>query len=204
MTSIPRYAAALSSLCLSLLAPQALAGSFPTVLSGNTTGQPDTVFLGPPDDAYRGLGADELTYDFGVQAVLNRAGAVDINVYEYDSSSAEFNAMTVLVSQDGVIFTSIKATEQPLVRTAGDNTSHTNNNFGRSYELGNLAWVRYVRIDGLGTGRAGGANGFDLDAIAAHEVMAVVPEPAAWLLMAAGLAAVGLQRRRTAGAGARR
>ena len=204
MSTMPRHAAALCSLCLSLWAQQSQAGTFPTVLSSNTTGQPDALFLGAPDDSYRGLGADELTYDFGAQVVLNRAGAVDINVYEYDISVVEFNLMTVLVSQDGINFTPIKATEQPLVRTAGDDTTHKSNNFGRSYDLGDLPWVRYVRIDGLGSGRSGTTNGFDLDAIAAHEVMAVVPEPAPWMLMAAGLAAVCLKKRRQAGGMAHR
>ena len=203
MSSIPRQAATLCSLCLSLWAPLSLAGTFPTVLASNTTGQPDAVFLGAPDDTYRGLGADELTYDFGTQVVLNRAGAVDINVYEYDISVVEFSLMTVLVSQDGINFTPIKGSEQTLVRTAGDDTSHKFNNFGRSYDLGDLPWVRYVRIDGLGNGRAGSTNGFDLDAIAAHEVMAVVPEPAPWMLMAAGLAAVCLKKRRQTGGVAR-
>ena len=48
----------------------ALAGTFPTVLSGNTTSNADSIFLGAPDDTFLGLGADEVTYDFGLNLSL--------------------------------------------------------------------------------------------------------------------------------------
>ena len=87
----------------------ALAGAFPTVLSGNTTSQADSIFLGAPDDVFVGLGADEVTYDFGLNHVVNRVGSVDLNVYEVDFGAVEFGLMNILVSQDGITFESIKA-----------------------------------------------------------------------------------------------
>jgi hypothetical protein len=136
-----------------------------------------------------------VTFDFGLNRVVNRPGLVDLNVYEVDFGAVEFGLMSILVSQDGLAYTSIKASEAPLVRTSGDSV-HSNGSFGKSYDLGALPWIRYVRIDGRGTGGAGTTNGFDLDAIGAHEVT-LVPEPGTWALMLGGLAAVGsLVRRR--------
>lgn len=164
-------------------------GGFPSLLSLNTTGFPDSTFVGPPDDVFVGLGTDDVIYDFGSAVVINRPGAVDLNVYEVDWGSPEFGSMNVLVSQNGIDFVGIKATESPLVDIPGD-SAHGNPSFGRSYDLGTLAWVRYVKIDGTGTGRAGGTNDFDLDAIGAHELQPV-PEPASSALMAGGLAVLG-------------
>jgi hypothetical protein len=170
-------------------------GSFPTVLIENSVGTNDSVFLGAPDDVYLGLGREQVTYDFGDWLIVNRDNAVDLNVYEVDFGSPEFSSMTVLVSQDGLTFTSLKASEAALVRIPGDNTWHTNASFGRSYDLGGLEWARYVRIDGLSNTNPGGSNGFDLDAIGAHEVMAAVPEPGTWALMLAGVGGLLMRRR---------
>jgi hypothetical protein len=190
MTKFKASALALATVALGAMHLQATAGTYPVVATYDGTGSPNvSVWLGAPDDSYLGLGASNVTYDFGLLQVVNRSGLVDLNVYEVDSGGPEFNLMTVLVSQDGVTFTSIKSSETALVRTSGD-TTHGNNSFGRSYDLGSLPWVRYVRIDGLGNGGASGATAFDLDAIGAHEVLAV-PEPATWALWLAGLAAVG-------------
>lgn len=188
----------LALLVLAAGSASALAGSFPTIVTYAGTGSPNLAsWAGAPDDLYIGIGSGDVTYDFGTDQVINRAGLVDLNVYEVDSGVVEFGLMNILVSQDGITFTSIKSSESALVRMAGD-TSHSNNGFGRSYDLGSLDWVRYVRIDGLGSGGAGTTNGFDLDAIGAHEVSAV-PEPGTWALMLGGLAAVGsLARRRRA------
>jgi hypothetical protein len=173
---------------------------FPGVLSGNTTPAADAVFTGAPDDLYLGLGGTGVvTYDFGPSLrVVNRSGAVDINVYEVDFGAVEFALMGISVSMDGVAFTSIKASEASLVRIAGDSV-HGNNSFGRSYDLGAFSAVRYVRITGLGGGASGGNAGFDLDAIGAHEVRRVqqqVPEPASSALVLAGLAFIARRARR--------
>ena len=183
------------ALALATVSTGALAGAFPTALSGNTTGFADSIFLGAPDDVYIGLGADEVTYDFGLNHVVNRAGGlVDLNVYEVDTGSPEFHLMDILVSQDGITFTSIKTSQSALERITGDSV-HGNDSFGKSYDLGSFDWVRYVKIDGIGSGRAGGSNDFDLDAIGAHEVTPI-PEPSTWAMMLGGLLALaGMARR---------
>ena len=152
------------ALALATVSTGALAGAFPTALSGNTTGFADSIFLGAPDDVFVGLGADEVTYDFGLNHVVNRAGLVDLNVYEVDFGAVEFGLMDILVSQDGITFESIKPSQVALERITGDSV-HSNDSFGKSYDLGSFDWVRYVKIDGIGSGRAGSTNDFDLDAI---------------------------------------
>jgi hypothetical protein len=192
----PRIRTGLAVLALAAGSMPAVAGTFPTIVTFVGGGAPNTTaWAGAPDDVYAGVGGGEVTDDFGLNRALNRGGLVDLNVYEVDFGAVEFAAMTILVSQDGITYTDVKASEVPLVRIRGDSV-HVNNNFGRSYDLGALDWVRYVRIDGAGLGTAGGSNGFDLGAIGAHEVVAV-PEPGTWALMLGGLAAVGsLVRRR--------
>ena len=119
---------------------------------------------------------------------------VDLNVYEVDFGAVEFGSMNILVSQDGITFESIKPSQVALERITGDSV-HSSDSFGKSYDLGSFDWVRYVKIDGTGTGRAGGTNGFDLDAIGAHEVTAI-PEPSTWAMMLGGLLALaGVARR---------
>lgn len=187
----------LASLALLALTTSAhSAGFFPTVLSGNTTIAPNSSFLGAPDDVYLGIGGQVVTYDFGLYSVDNRSG-VDFNVYEVDTGSPEFTAMEVLVSNDGTTFTSVKSSEILLInanRISGDSV-HNNNNFGRSYDLGSFASVRYIRIDGVGTGVSGGSTAFDLDAIGAHQVTAV-PEPESYAMLMAGLGLLGFTARR--------
>jgi len=175
------------------------ASFYPTVLSENTTGYADSNFLGAPDDVFVGIGGKSVTYDFGLNFVLNGSG-LDFNVYEVDWGTSEFSLIDVLVSNDGSIFTSVKSSESALVRISGD-TTHGNNSFGRSYDLGSFSSVRYIKIDGTGTGNAGSTSGFDLDGVGAHNVAEIqapsaVPVPAALPLMLSGLGVLGFAARR--------
>ncbi len=172
------------------------APGFGPALSDNGTGEPDGTFVGAPDGNFAGLGAQSLTYSFGDNVIVNRPGAVDLNVYEVDFGGPEFEFLEVLVSTDGVSFSSVKATEATLERITGDE-AHDGGVFGRSYDLGALVGVRYVRLVGTGNGAAGGTNYFDLDAIGVHELVASsVPEPHSAALLLAGLCAGGCVWRR--------
>jgi hypothetical protein len=152
--SSPRLSVVLSAAVLALAATASAnaASAFGSVLSENGTSAPGSVFLGAPDDAYLGLGGAQVTYDFGVGGVVNRAGAVDFNVYKVDSGSPEFNVVTVLVSVDGSSFVSVDASESPLVRIAGDGT-HGNNSFGRSFGQPSLPSRRLLSSQGVKTQR---------------------------------------------------
>ena len=191
----------LGALALIALANSAHAGFFPTTLAGNTTGIPDATFLGAPDGTFVGIGGQSVTYDFGARVVLNRPGAVDFNVYEVDWGGPESGSVDVLVSNDGINFTSVWANGIVLTsgnRIAGDG-GHGNNDYAQSYDLGSFASVRYIRIDGIGNGPAGGQVndivGFDLDAVGAH-LVAAIPEPEFWAMLLAGLGLLGLTARR--------
>src|SRR3954462_7638566 len=86
----------------------ARAGIFLTTLSENTTViYPDSVFTGAPNDVAGSIGGQIVTYDVGAQGLLVYDGrGVDFNVYEVDFGVVEFAAIDVLVSLDGLSFTS--------------------------------------------------------------------------------------------------
>ena len=78
----------------------------------------------------------------------------DFNVYEVDSGEAEFQYLDVLVSQDGIHFFSVKASEGAVVRVAGDGFYHTNDTYARSYDLAGtgLSYATHIRIVGSYSG----------------------------------------------------
>ena len=146
------------------------------VLSLNSTGQGDDIFVGPPDDRDGGLGGQIVEYDFGCRRVLDGDGP-DFNVYEMDHGVTEFDSIDVLVSIDGFEWVSVKASEGAEVPIPGDE-AHGSGNYSRSYDLAGsgLSEVRYIRLDGDGDEPGGGSIGFDLDAIGAIHV------PLAWIV----------------------
>jgi hypothetical protein len=183
------------TLAASALATAPAQANWPAVLSGNTTGFADSYFLGPPDDVFVGLAAGQVTFDFGPTMVIaNRQGtggtlSPDINVYE-SGFTAEPHLMRVLVSQDGVVFTDISSQRGGVVQRIPGDLPYSDIPGMFNYDLGDLPWVRFVRIQGLGTGLPGGTNGLELDAVGAFELIAAppVPEPGTWALMLAGAA----------------
>jgi hypothetical protein len=92
-------------------------------------------------------------------------------VDQVDFGGPEFEFLDVQVTTDGPSTASVKATETTLERIPGDR-AHGGGVFGRSYDLGALAQVRFVRLVGTGNGAAGGTNYFDLDALGEHELAA--------------------------------
>ena len=136
--------------------------TFPARMASNTTAAANSVFLGPPDDSYYGLGGKVVTYT--LECVVENGAGPDFTVYEVDSGGAEFNLIDVLVSDDGVRFVSVKASEAAAVRIPGDE-ANTDLSFARSYDLGTLAKAYMIRIDGSGEGASGTSTGFDLDGI---------------------------------------
>jgi hypothetical protein len=195
-------AAAASPVAAATIVVQGTAGTtgatalYPSALAGNTTGAPASTFLGQPDDTYLGIGNAFVTFDLGLFRVANGTGS-DFNVYELDNGANEFNLMDVLVSSDNLVFSSIKLSEAAAINLAGDERHGTPTaaNFRRSYDIGTLADVRFIRIQGRGnTGAArtpGGTNGFDLDAIGIANFRPAVPEPATWVMMLGGFGLVG-------------
>jgi hypothetical protein len=158
---------------------------FPSRLAISPPNAEASAFLGPPDGIFVGLGADAVTYDLEPAKVADAPGQ-DFNVYEDDGGSSdgvEFKAIEVFVSADGITFSSVKSSEKWIsVRIAGD--EHLKKAFfARSYDLApsGLPFARYIRIQGTGTGPAGGNNGFDLDAIGLIHYEACIPPAVSFL-----------------------
>ncbi len=149
---------------------------FPLTAQHDTTGQPQRV-VGAPDDIYIGLGANQVTLDFGDRPLVNGAGP-DLNVYEVDFGVLEFGLIDVLVSADGVTFFSVKSSEGAAVDIDGDE-AHNNPSYARSYDLGpsGLAEARFVRVRALSPGNAGNGDGFDLDAVGGVNIRDLPPCP---------------------------
>ena len=80
----------LTASCLAAAA-QAQA-NWPALLASNTTGFADSVFLGPPDGSFVGLGSAQVTFDFGDLVIVNRYDTIngldltDFNLYEQDKA----------------------------------------------------------------------------------------------------------------------
>jgi len=189
----------LSVAFLSAISTQAIP-VFPTVLLDNTTGAPDSRFIGAPDDSYYGIGGQMVTFDFGLTPIFDGVGQ-DFNVYEVDIHVVEFSKMVVLVSNDGINFFDVKSSEGPALVIPGDEV-HGNTVYARSYDLGAspLTMARYLRVDGNGTGPAGQQVDFDLDAVGALNTidLTAIPSPdggASGLMMILGLAGLGLCRK---------
>lgn len=177
-------------------------GLYPTILAANTTGVGDATYTGAPDDIYLGVGGQTVTFDFGDFRLLDAAGQ-DFNVYEVDFGVPELNLVDVLVSSDNLTFVSVLASSAGAIDLAGDE-AHGDASYRYSFDLGaatlaGITDIRYVQIEGDGTGSAGFQTGFDLDAIGAanfRQIASAVPEPATWAMMLIGFAGIGLSFRR--------
>lgn len=169
--------------------------------------------LGAPNDFFTGIGSGFVTYDFGPLRLVDGAGQ-DLNVYEYDNGAVEFGGLDVLVSGDGLTWFNIEASAAAALDLVGDE-AHNDPPFRRSYDLGaavtalGVTGFQYLRLDGTSGGAINGANGFDVDAVAAINyidtrppVTGAIPEPATWAMMILGFGMAGatIRRRRSVAA----
>ncbi len=184
------------------VAYSSFATPFGTTLSENTTGQLDSIFTGAPDDNYWGLGGASLTFDFGVDRIVNGSGT-DFNIYEVDNGAVEFSYINVFVSIDNTNWVDVSPSQSDGVRIAGDDT-HGNNSFFKSYDLGSLTEAQYIRIVGTGSNTTPSHNtNFDLDAVGlinyelGGQQPPAVPEPGTMLLLGCGLIGLaGISRKK--------
>lgn len=178
-------------------------GYYPSVLSSNTTGYADSFFLGAPEDSFIGIGGQEIVYDFGNVRVVNGSGN-DFNVYEVDWGVVEFEEAAISASLNGIDWYMV-INQAAAINLEGDE-AHGDASFRQSFGLPvELMEARYIKIDGFGTGNAGGTYDFDPDAIGAvnfrdtelpPEPPVGTPEPATMLLLGLGLMGVlGMRRK---------
>jgi hypothetical protein len=134
-------------------------------LSRNTTGYPDAMFLGAPDDRTGILGAGTVEFDFDPWRIIDGPGP-DFNVYELRTGYEAFHIIDVHVSGDGAAFVSVKSSETPGAAIPGDGIRGTVPGSRRAYDLAAamLPAARFVRIVGVRAKTAEGGD-FDLDAV---------------------------------------
>ncbi len=126
-------------------------------------------FLGAPDDDYTGIGAGWIQYDLGDYRLIDGAGQ-DFNVYEVDFGAVEFGSVDILVSADGVAFFNVESTALAAIDLAGDET-HSVPVWRQSYDVAGalaalgVSELRYIRLDGTGSGAISGSNGLDPDGV---------------------------------------
>jgi hypothetical protein len=190
LIKLQRTIRSMASIGLAIAASSAIADPvFPTMLSENTTGFRDSLFIGKPDGTrsnattkWIGIGNASVTYDFGKLVILNEDGP-DFIVYEVNFGAVEFGSATFSVSADGVHFYDVSHTAAAAIHVPGDEAHHQPA-YARAYDLEALTFARYVRIEGVdsvgGPGGPHGYNGFDLDAmVALHTGPAILSVPKA-------------------------
>jgi hypothetical protein len=148
-----------STLCASL--PPTEPCRYPDSVLDDTTGEDIARMLRRPDEVSAKIRDNTVTLSFECALIVDGTGP-DFNVYELSEAPAEFDEIDVLVSDDGMSFVSVKASEGVWVDIDGDEL-HQDSAFARSYDLaGVLSQAGWVRIQGL---PAGAIDGFDLDAV---------------------------------------